>query len=214
MENSKIQEVYNLIILDESGSMESIKNSIIIGFNELAQNIKGIAAQFPEQKHFVTFVTFNGLGLKELFYNNQVDSLKLLDAQNYIPDSMTPLYDAIGTSVLNLKHDTFGKDNVNVLVTILTDGEENASKEFSGKEIRTIIEQLKEKNWTFTYIGTEHNVEGVAINLSIPITNTLIFNKTVTGVKTMFEHELTFRKEYNRKVRDREDTKENFFKQQ
>ena len=60
----KNQKVYNLIILDESGSMESIKTEIISAFNEIVQNIKGLEEKFPGQEHFVSFVTFNSLGIK------------------------------------------------------------------------------------------------------------------------------------------------------
>lgn len=61
--NSKHQ-VDNLIILDESGSMESIKKETIQGFNEIVQTIKGVEQQFPEQEHFISLVSFNGLGRK------------------------------------------------------------------------------------------------------------------------------------------------------
>ena len=46
-------QVHNLIILDESGSMESIKKTIIQGFNEIVQTVKGIEKEFPEQEHFI-----------------------------------------------------------------------------------------------------------------------------------------------------------------
>ena len=62
----KRHQVHNLIILDESGSMECIKRTIIQGFNELVQTIKGIEKQFPEQEHFISFVSFNGLGIKQI----------------------------------------------------------------------------------------------------------------------------------------------------
>ena len=53
------------------------------------------------------------------------------------------------------------------MVTILTDGEENASKKYSGIAIKKMIELLSEGNWTFTYIGTDHDVEKFASNMSI-----------------------------------------------
>jgi hypothetical protein len=61
--------VNNLIILDESGSMEAIKRATIIGFNEVVQTIKGVEKRFPEQEHFVSLVTFNGLGIKTKLFN-------------------------------------------------------------------------------------------------------------------------------------------------
>ena len=61
-------QVHNLIILDESGSMESIKKTIIEGFNEIVQTVKGIEKAFPEQEHFISLVTFNGRGQKLLHF--------------------------------------------------------------------------------------------------------------------------------------------------
>ena len=55
-------KVHNLIILDESGSMDSIKSTIIQSFNEIVQTIKGIEKEFLEQEHFISLVSFNGLG--------------------------------------------------------------------------------------------------------------------------------------------------------
>ena len=47
-------QVHNLIILDESGSMGSIKKTIIQGFNEIVQTVKGVELNFPEQEHFIS----------------------------------------------------------------------------------------------------------------------------------------------------------------
>jgi len=62
------QQVHNLIILDESGSMFDIKGAIIKGFNEIVETVKGIQDQFPEQEHFISFMTFNGVGQKFLLF--------------------------------------------------------------------------------------------------------------------------------------------------
>ena len=154
--------VHNLIILDESGSMESIKKSIISGFNETVQTIKEIEKQFPDQKHFISLVTFNGLGQNVLHFTDPVSKLESIDDSRYVPMSMTPLYDAIGFSVNKLKLILENQSDYNVLVTIMTDGEENASMEYSGRIIQKLIDDLKLKNWTFTYIGANHDVEKFA----------------------------------------------------
>lgn len=57
-------QVHNLIILDESGSMNSIKKLIISGFNEVVQTVKGIAQEYPEQEHYISFISFSSLKLK------------------------------------------------------------------------------------------------------------------------------------------------------
>ena len=85
-------QVHNLVILDESGSMESIKKTIIQGFNEIVQTVKGIAKEYPEQEHFISLVTFNGIGNKILHYIDPVEKLELIDDSRYKPDASTPLY--------------------------------------------------------------------------------------------------------------------------
>ena len=50
----KNRTVHNLIIFDESGSMEATKAATVQGFNEMVQTIKGFESQFPEQKHFIS----------------------------------------------------------------------------------------------------------------------------------------------------------------
>src|SRR5690554_445854 len=96
-------KVFNLIILDESGSMQSIKRTIIDGFNEVVQNVKGIAQKFPEQEHLITFVTFNGLATRILLENEPVERLGPIDENSFRPEGMTPLYDAMGQSISRLR---------------------------------------------------------------------------------------------------------------
>lgn len=203
-------KVHNLIILDESGSMESIKPSIINGFNELVQSIKGIQKQFPEQEHDISIISFNGFGNKVLHFMDDVSKLNTIDSSNYKLDAMTPLYDALGFSFTKLKKEIQSQINYNVLVTILTDGEENCSMEYSGAVIKNMIEELSKENWTFTYIGTDHDVEKMATNLSIK--NSMVFKKNSEGIKTMFEEEYDSRKRYFTNIREKKDFKENYYK--
>ena len=205
----KKHQVHNLIILDESGSMESIKTTIIQGFNELVQTIQGIEKQFPEQEHFISFVSFNGLGQKLLHFIDPASKLKQIDDKSYKPDASTPLFDAMGFSINKLKQSLQGQTDYNVLVTILTDGEENASKEFSGNGIKKLVEELKQNRWTFTYIGTDHDVEKIALSLSI--NNTMVFAKSEAGIKDMFLKEQSARAKYSQKIRSKEDTSSNYF---
>lgn len=201
--------IHNLIILDESGSMESIKSQIISGFNETVQTIKGSKKMYPDQEHFVSLVTFNSLGQKLIHFIDPVDRLDQIDDEKYQPNATTPLFDAIGCAVNKLKQVVATQPDCNVLVTIMTDGEENASREFSSKDIKTLIEELKQQKWTFTYIGTDHDVNQIAINLSI--TNTLIFDKNEKGIKDMFAKQNKSREAYYQKVQNKEDTQDNFF---
>lgn len=205
-------QVHNLIILDESGSMESIKPTIINGFNELVQSIKGIQKQFPEQEHFISIISFNGFGNKIMHFIDPVSKLNTIDSSNYKPDSMTPLYDAIGFGLSKLNQHLENQKNYNVLVTVLTDGEENASKEYSGLAIKNKIDELSKGNWTFTYIGTDHDVEKMASSLSIK--NTMKFDKNEKGINSMFEEEFKDRVRFFMNVNEGKNFKENYFKKE
>jgi Mg-chelatase subunit ChlD len=203
-------KVYNLIILDESGSMQSIKKATISGFNEVVQTVKGVEQQFPEQEHIISLVTFNGLGIKTLLFNERVSNLDEIDEERYQPASMTPLYDAMGFSMTRLKREVEKQNDYNVLVTILTDGEENSSKEYDGIAIKKLIDELKDNKWTFTYIGANHDVEKFA--QSISITNTMSFQATNEGMKQMFAKEKKARYSYSSKLNRGEEVSDDFYK--
>ena len=207
MENK--HQVHNLIILDESGSMNSVKKATIQGFNETVQTIKGIEKKYPEQEHFISLITFNGIAQKLLHFIDPANKLNEIDEKRYNPDASTPLFDAMGFGINKLKQVLENRKDYNVLVTILTDGEENASREYSGKAIKELIEDLKQKNWTFTYIGTDHDVEGFAKAISIE--NTLFYKKSDAGMRDMFDKERKAREKYSQKIRAKEDTSKDYF---
>ncbi len=207
--NQKTHNVFNLIILDESGSMNSIKSTIISGFNEVVQTVKGVAKEYPEQAHFITLVTFNSLKTNTLLENESVEKLDEIDKTKYNPTAGTPLFDAMGNSISQLRKITQTHSDYNVLVTILTDGEENSSKEYNGKTIKTMVEELKSENWTFTYIGANHDVEAFAAAISID--NTLKFEANEQDIKKMFRREKSSRMKYSAKIRNNEDTGSNFY---
>jgi hypothetical protein len=206
-------KVYNLIILDESGSMQSIKKTIMNGFNEVVQTIKSVSLEYPEQEHTVTFVSFNSSGIKKIHENSKIESLNQINDRSYQPNGGTPLFDAMGASFFNLNWiiEKENPKNYNVLVTILTDGEENASKEHTGESIKEIIELYKSKNWTFTYIGANHDVNLFASRISI--NNVMKFETSEEDMQRMFIRDRNARMNYSKKIRDFEDVSGDYFQQ-
>lgn len=203
------QIVHNLIILDESGSMGAIKHATIQGFNELVQSIRGIESKYPEQAHYVSLVTFNSLGIKTKLFAEKVKNLWKLDADSYVPDEATPLYDAIGYACKKLLNKVGVKKDTNVLVTILTDGEENNSKEYSEYAISKLIESLAPKGWTFTYIGANHDVEAAAARVSIQ--NHLDFDADETGILKCVADDMSARERYADRIHRGEDLRTGYF---
>jgi von Willebrand factor type A domain/Aldose 1-epimerase len=195
-----ITKVYNLIILDESGSMASMQQPTMSTFNELIQSIAGESTRKDSQEQWINFFSFNGLGIKEQMPLQKVSSLLLLNEENYRPDSMTPLFDAIGHAANKLKLALSDEKDYVVLVTILTDGEENDSKEYSGTQISTMINSLKKKNWVFTYIGTNQDVAKEAAKINI--TNHLYFAAPEMASKSVLSKELKARERFYKKLEE------------
>ncbi len=93
--------VFNLIILDESGSMSSIKKEAIDSVNETVQTICRAQKKHEDQEHFVTLVTFND-DVKTVYECVKAEEVRELTAETYQPNCCTALYDAMGMSLIAL----------------------------------------------------------------------------------------------------------------
>lgn len=203
--------IHNLIILDESGSMSSAYDATINAFNQFLGNLKSTALEFPDQEHLVTFLSFNTNGRRYLAENAIPESVPALSRENYKPNDGTPLYDAIGFSANRIREQIEGKPNAKVLVSIFTDGYENASVEFNGSQIRSLVANLEEKGWTFTYFGAEHDVYSAAKSMNIK--NSKSFSKNIEQMSMMMMEEVEDRKTYYTKIRNKEaNLKDDYFK--
>ena len=189
MEPSVKTNVYNLIILDKSGSMSSIANAAIAGFNETVGGIRSAQKQFADtQEHYVSLLPFCSCTMDYVYDCVQVEQVKKLTARDYQPCCGTPLYDAMGKGINDLYKKTKDMPNASVVVTIITDGMENASHEYNGKAIKALVDKMRDLyGWNFAYIGTNQDVESVAINLSI--TNSFFFEDTDQGLGAAWEKE-------------------------
>ena len=164
----KKTQVFNVIILDRSGSMECIRQAAVEGFNETLAGIKKAQEKFAEtQDHFVTLVTFCSCETKHVFDKTPVTDAHPLKMEDFQPCCNTPLYDAMGITLTAMrKHVKEIEDSV-VVVTIITDGMENASREYNGKTIKELVERLRGEGWTFTYMGANQDSAEVAMKLFI-----------------------------------------------
>ena len=162
-------QVYNLIILDKSGSMGSIANAAIAGFNETVGGIRSAQERFKDtQEHFVSLMIFCNCEKTLVYDKVPVAEVKELTRNEYRPCCGTPLYDAMGLSINALYNDIKDKEDATAVVTVITDGLENASREYSGAAIKALVERMKdEEGWNFAYIGTNQDVQATSASLSI-----------------------------------------------
>ena len=176
--------VYNVIILDESGSMSSIYKETLSSMNEVLSGIRKNQEEFPDQKNFVTIVTFEGSGMKGIKMRRDrvpIESIANFTEADYRPGGCTPLYDAMGKTLNELEGLVHADDRV--MATVITDGYENASEEYSGKTIKTLMDRLRGKGWTMAYIGA--NQDAVEVARDLHIDNALNFCATGEGVAMM-----------------------------
>ena len=190
----KTKRVFNLIIVDESGSMSIIRKQAFAGMNETLQTVRQMQEKFPEQEQRVTLITFDSDHTKLHYDNTPASDTKDLDWKAYNPSGGTPLYDAMGSAISKVNAQVTDGDNV--LVTVITDGEENSSQEWTLKMIRTMIEKLKKQKWTFTLIGTD-NLDVETMAHSFAIEEHMGFQQTEAGTRAMFARERRSRERYN-----------------
>ena len=186
--NAKTQ-VYNLIILDKSGSMSSIAKAAIAGFNETVGGIRSAQERFKDtQEHFVSLMIFCNCEKTMVYDMVPVEKVKELTSKEYRPRCCTPLYDAMGISINALYNAIKDKEDATAMVTVITDGLENASKEYSGKAIKALVERMKdEEGWNFAYIGTNQDVRATSASLSID--NHMEFRDDEAGMREAWEKE-------------------------
>ena len=202
--------VFNLVIIDESGSMHSIKKEAIDSVNETIQSVRSAQKNDDEQEYFVSLVTFND-NVKTVCDCVRADEVSELTEKTYNPSCCTALYDAMGVSINELRKKVAESDRV--LVTVVTDGYENASIEYSGKQILEIVKRLDAKGWVFTYIGA--NQDAMMEARTLGIRNSLNFCADEEGTKRMWMKEKESRQIFYSKAcgdtSSPEDLKENYF---
>lgn len=193
--------IYNLIIVDESGSMSHLREATLSGINETIGTIKSAQKEFAEtQEHTLTLVTFdsdsNRPDVRTMIDNQSIVEVK--EFRDYMPRGCTPLYDAMGQSLTKLHTAIKGDVDASAVVTVLTDGLENASREWDAQSLRKLIEQLKEEGWSFSYMGSAHNVKEVTDLLSIE--NVVEFSHDQLGAAHTWGRERSSRRAYYQRM--------------
>jgi len=182
-------ETHYLLILDESGSMGNVRESTFNGLNEQIQTIKNLSSQYPDQKYYINIVKFSD-NVSPLIENIEASQAKEFKVSDYSPNGMTALHDAIGVSVNNLNSRIQSRINsgeASAFVVILTDGDENVSREYNAAKIKTLITDLEKGGmWTFSFIGANQDSVLTAKNLGVNVSNTINYTASSAGTSLSF----------------------------
>ena len=170
--------IYHLIV-DKSGSMMDCVDSTINGFNEQVNRIKDKALEFTEEDITMGLTTFND-NVNHLYYRQNPKEMVLLNYENYRPSGGTALLDAVGETISEIERQiSTNLIATTVIIVILTDGYENASKKYNLVNIRNMISKLEETGkWTFSFIGATLDAVDVASSMAIKSQNSFSFEKT------------------------------------
>lgn len=192
------QKIYNLIVLDASGSMYSIRQEAIAGVVETVQTIRSAQEKNKDQEQLLSLIVFNGSNIATVYDRMPITKVPDFNERDYQPTDSTPLYDAMGNGITHLRR--YIEEESNVLVTVITDGYENSSREWNHQQIFQLVEELKKSNWLFTYIGA--NQDALTVAKGMGIDHSMNFCSDHKGTEEMFKKEKLSRKAFYDKLAD------------
>jgi len=186
--NNNLTEM--VFILDMSGSMSNLAKDTIGGYNSLLNKQKELGKDNPDLKANVTTVLFDDRYIV-IHDRENIDSVTEITEKEYCPCGMTAMLDAIGKTVASVGQKLAATPEEDrpglVSVTIITDGYENASKEYTWDRVRSMIKEQQEKySWIFTFIGANIDVEKTSYDLGIDSRMAFNYTPTATCVNAVY----------------------------
>jgi len=142
--------------------MDVCWDTTITGFNEFVQGQRSVEASAGTG--YLTLIKFDSPQIKTVYNNRPLNEVPLLDKKNYTPNGGTNLLDAIGDAIESVNTALAAskkKDRPGVLITILTDGAENASTRYNNAKIKAMVAAAEKADWTFLFMGA--NIDSFAV---------------------------------------------------
>lgn len=171
-----------ICILDRSGSMSSIMDDSIGGFNTFIKQQK----ELPDEAT-LTVVLFDDK--YELLYDNvDIKEVEEITKKEWFPRGSTSLHDAIGKTINNAKanHAKLGVEAPSkTLVCIITDGYENTSKEYKLDDVKKLIDDCEKNDWNFIYLAANQDAFDVGTSFGVSAGNTYTYIATTDGIYNM-----------------------------
>lgn len=173
------------VLLDRSGSMGSMKNGVIEGFNTFIDDQRKVAGEAS-----VTLIQFDH-EYDEVYVDFDIKTAPLLSSQNFIPRGGTALYDAIAKAIASTKSRVAlklnSKEKLNVLFLIITDGEENSSTEIrNGSDIKKMISDASSDRWEFVFLGANQDAIQKASDFGILSKNAMTYQSNSKGISEAY----------------------------
>ena len=178
----KPERIELVLVLDKSGSMQGLESDTIGGFNSMIKKQK--ALDVPVR---VTAVLFNDK-TDMLYESRSIHSVHALTEKEYEVGGTTALLDAVGSTILNVDQKGNVKKGTKVIFVIITDGMENASREFTKTKVKQMISDKQEKyGWDFIYLGANIDAAEEAGAIGVKKANAVTYRNTESGVRANYD---------------------------
>lgn len=172
-------------VLDSSGSMSSIKEDTVGGFNTFLEDQRD-----EEGSATVSLFEFN-TNVEQIYHWEPIDDAPELTGETYTPGGRTALHDAISIAIDDTVNQIASIDASdrpgNVIVVVLTDGKENAS-ETPQDRVREQIERCREEfDWEFLFIGANQDAALTASKMGMSEGKSLSMAHNAEGTQAAYE---------------------------
>lgn len=175
--------VHVTVLLDRSGSMGSVADDTIGGFNTFL----GEQQQLPGECR-ITLVQFDGHDHQDVVLAAApIAEARTLDTDTYRPRGSTPLLDAVGSVIERIDARVAADPEEFQLVAIITDGHENASVRRTGEEIRELVRRRSDDGWAFVFLGANVDAFAEARNLGLADEHAYSFSHDADGLVDGFD---------------------------
>lgn len=169
-----------ICIIDRSGSMMSVKSDAIGGFNNLLAEQKAQPGQAA-----MTVVLFDH-EYTVLHDRKPIADIPPLNGDTYQPRGSTALLDAIGKTLTTAKDYAPASPGHKYIVAVITDGAENASREWKKAAVKTLTDELTGKGWTFIYLAANQNAFAEASTLGMANQFTQNYVGDAAGTRALY----------------------------
>jgi hypothetical protein len=164
---------YAHILLDRSGSMESCRDTTIDAFNEYVMGYR----RSDTVDARLSLTIFDSESIDQIEHLKAAKEFPELSRAAYVPRAMTPLLDAVGQVVAEMDKVALRPDE-KVGLVVITDGQENSSKEYKKDAIKALLEgRQKDKGWLVTFLGAEIDAFAEAGAIGVAAGHSLALNK-------------------------------------
>ena len=167
-------------LLDRTGSMQRIKQDTIGAFNAY---LDGLKAEKDAKIDF-TLLQFDSVSLDKMCVAVPVSHAPKLDNANYQPRAWTPLIDASYKTIKAVEESLNGSKDTKVVICIQTDGDENASHEYTWEQLNNLIKEKTALGWQFNFMGASIDAYKQAGKMGIGVGSTISYN-SLDPVMTM-----------------------------